>query len=32
VTHDATVGGRARRRIAMEDGVIRQDTTATAPA
>ena len=31
VTHDASVGGRARRRIAMEDGVIRQDTQAATP-
>jgi putative ABC transport system ATP-binding protein len=31
VTHDASVGGRARRRIAMEDGVIRQDTQAPTP-
>ena len=25
VTHDAQIGARARRRVAMEDGAIRQD-------
>jgi putative ABC transport system ATP-binding protein len=32
VTHDARIGGRARRRLHMEDGAIRQDTAADAIA
>ena len=29
VTHDPTLGARARRRLEMQDGAIRNDTTAT---
>ncbi|MGB2817683.1 MAG: ABC transporter ATP-binding protein [Burkholderiaceae bacterium] len=32
VTHDAALGRRARRRIDMEDGMVRGDTRATAAA
>ena len=32
VTHDPAIGARARRRVAMEDGVIVRDTRAAEPA
>jgi putative ABC transport system ATP-binding protein len=32
VTHDAALGRRARRRIEMEDGMIKADTGAAVPA